>query len=189
MKTGTETLQTNRTKWQRELRHPNAFISNKHESIEIPHKTKQEDIGQARRARELTHSTRINRIEHATIQNGYYYSVASTTGCYYYGWLLLQVASVSYFTWGPQSEGNFLVYFTWGPNSDPREIHKKIALRTRAAREIRYRMATTTDDYYYYHALHYLNVERSDEVAAILKKWRRSTSFISEASGPNSLCT
>ena len=120
--------------------------------MEIPHKTTQEDIGRTGRAHELRHSTRINRIEHATLQNGYYYSVASTTGGYYYGWLLLQVASVSYFTWGPQSEGHFLLYFTWGTNSDPREIRYRMALRLRAPREIRYRMATTTGSYYYYPA-------------------------------------
>ena len=44
---------------------------------------------------------------HATIQYGYYYSVATTTGGNYYGWQLLQVPSVSYFTWGPQSGGIF----------------------------------------------------------------------------------
>ena len=150
--TGAETLHTNRTKWPREQRHPNDIIRNKHECMEIPHKTQHEDIGRARQARELRHSTQINRIEHATIQYGYYYSVASTTGCCYYGWLLLQVPSVSYFTWGPQSEGHFLVYFTWGPNSDPREIRYRMADRLRAPREIRYRMATTTGSYYYYPA-------------------------------------
>ena len=122
-KTATETLNTNRTKWPRELRHPNESISNKHEFMEIQHKITEEDVGRARRARELRHSTQINRIEHATIQNGYYYSVASTTGCYYYGWLLQQVASVSYFTWGPQSESHSVSYFTWGPSWAPREIH------------------------------------------------------------------
>ena len=150
--TRAETHHTNRTKWPRELRHSNESISNQHECTEIPHKTQQEDIGRARRARELIHSTQINRIDHATIQNGYYYSVTNTTGCYYYGRLLLQVASVSYFTWGPQSEVNFLMYFTWGPNSDPREIRYRMADRPRAPREIRYRMATTTGSYYYYPA-------------------------------------
>ena len=120
--------------------------------MEIPHKITQEDVGRTGRAHELRHSTRINRTEHAPLQNGYYYSVASTTCCCYYGWLLLQVPSVSYFTWGPQSEGHFLVYFTWGPNSDPREIRYRMADRLRAPREIRYRMATTTGSYYYYPA-------------------------------------
>ena len=120
--------------------------------MEIPHKITQEDVGRTGRAHELRHSTRINRTDHAPLQNGYYYSVATTTGGNYYGWLLLQVPSVSYFTWGPQSEGHFLVYFTWGPNSDPREIRYRMADRLRAPREIRYRMATTTGSYYYYPA-------------------------------------
>ena len=153
--TRAETHHTNHTKWPRELRHPNDIIRTKHECIEIPHKITQEDVGRTGRAHELRHSTRINRTEHATLQNGYYYSVATTTDCYYYGWLLLQVPSVSYFTWGPQSEGNFLVYFTWGPSSDPREIRYRMALRPRAPREIRYRMATTTGGNYYYRYYYY----------------------------------
>ena len=124
MTTGAETLHANRTKWPRELRHPNDIISNKHECMEIPHKTTQEDIGQARRARELTHATRINRIEHATLQNGYYYSVATTTGCYYYGRLLLQVAATTggfciVFHVGPAVGEPFCIVFYMGPRLGP----------------------------------------------------------------------
>ena len=115
--TGAETLHTNRTKWPPELRHPNDFISNKHECIEIPHKTTQEDIGQARRARELKHSTHINRIEHATLQNGYYYSVATTTGYYYYWRLLLRFHIV--FHVGPAVGERFFSVFHVGPNLGP----------------------------------------------------------------------
>ena len=151
-KTGAETLHTNHTKWPRELRHPDRIIRNGRRSKEIQHKITQEDVGRTGRAHELIHSTRIDRTQHATVQNGYYYSVASTTCCCYYGWLLLQVPSVSYFTWGPQLKGNLLLHFTWGPNSGPREIRYRMADRLRAPREIRYRMATTTGSYYYYPA-------------------------------------
>ena len=92
--------------------------------MEIPHKTTQEDVGRARRTRELRHSTRINRIEHATLQNGYYYSVATTTGCYYYGRLLLQVATTTggfciVFHVGPAVGELFFSVFHVGPNLGP----------------------------------------------------------------------
>ena len=92
--------------------------------MEIPHKTTQEDAGQARRARELRHSTRINRIEHATLQNGYYCSVATTTSCYYYGGLLLRAATTTggfyiVFHVGPAVGEPFFNVFHVGPNLGP----------------------------------------------------------------------
>ena len=88
--------------------------------MEIPYKISQEDVGRARRARELRHSTQINRIEHATIQYGYYYSVASTTGCYY----VLRMATTTsairiVFHVGPAVEGSLFNVFHVVPKLGP----------------------------------------------------------------------
>ena len=119
-RTGAKTLHTNRTKWPRELRHPNDIIRTKHECMEIPHKITQEDVGRTGRAHELRHSTRINRTEHAPLRNGYYYSVASTTGCYY----VLRMATTTsairiVFHVGPAVGGSFFSVFHVGPKLGP----------------------------------------------------------------------
>ena len=123
-KTGAETLHTNRTKWPREQRHPNDIIRNKDECLEIQHKITQEDVGRARRARELRHSTQINRNEHATIQNGYYYRwlllrAATTTGDYYYGWLLYRISR------GARSRSAILYRISRGSEFGPRVKYTK----------------------------------------------------------------
>ena len=81
--------------------------------MEIQHKITQEDVGRARRARELRHSTQINRIEHATIQYGYYYGrellrMATTTGAF----------SIVFHV-GPAAGGAFFIVFHVGPKLGP----------------------------------------------------------------------
>ena len=86
---------------------------------------------------------------------GIYNDYRHGTGGYYYGWLLLRVASVSYFTWGPQSETHFVMYFTWGPDRP----HVKYITKwlPDCGPHVKYdtewlllRAAITTGAYYYY---------------------------------------